>query len=40
MAIDDRRLSPFTGSTRRRWAETADGMLLALRAFASPDHAR
>jgi hypothetical protein len=40
VAIDDRRLSPFTGSTRQRWADTADDMLLALRPFASDDHAR
>jgi hypothetical protein len=40
MAIDDRRLSPFTGGTRQGWADTADGMLLALRPFASADHAR
>ncbi len=40
MAIDDRRISPFTGSTRAHWAEAADRMLLALRPFASADHAR
>jgi hypothetical protein len=36
----DRRLSPFTGSTRDHWAGTADRMLLALRPYASADHAR
>ncbi|TDC84952.1 DUF2264 domain-containing protein [Micromonospora sp. KC606] len=40
MTADDRRLSPFTGYTRAHWAESADRMLLALRPFASADHAR
>jgi hypothetical protein len=34
------QLSPYTGYTRRDWARAADGMLLAVRPFASPDHAR
>ena len=32
--------SPYTGYTRRHWAELADRMLLALRPYASADHAR
>ena len=40
MAVDDRRLSPYTGWTRDHWADRADRMLLALRRYASPDHAR
>ncbi|PZG02928.1 DUF2264 domain-containing protein [Micromonospora deserti] len=40
MTADDRLLSPFTGYTRAHWAESADRMLLALRPFASADHAR
>ncbi|MDG4770190.1 DUF2264 domain-containing protein [Solwaraspora sp. WMMD792] len=39
-AADDWRLSPFTGYTRAHWAAAADRMLLALRPYASPDHAR
>jgi len=34
------QLSPCTGYTRRNWALAADGMLLAVRPFAGPDHAR
>jgi len=33
-------LSPFTGLTRDHWAGTADSLLLSLRPWASPDHAR
>ncbi|TDC42032.1 DUF2264 domain-containing protein [Micromonospora sp. KC213] len=40
MTVDDRRLSPFTGYTRAHWAASADRMLLALRPYASVDHAR
>ncbi|MFI6681848.1 DUF2264 domain-containing protein [Kribbella sp. NPDC050470] len=32
--------APYTGMTRESWAATADGLLLALRPWASPDHAR
>jgi hypothetical protein len=32
--------APYTGLTRETWATTADGLLLSLRPFASPDHAR
>ena len=39
MAPDDWTLSPYTGWTRQHWAERADRMLLALRPYASPDHA-
>ena len=31
--------SPFTGLTRAHWEATADRMLLAVRPYASPDHA-
>src|ERR1700728_4346664 len=31
--------SPFTGLTRAHWDATADRMLLAVRPYASPDHA-
>lgn len=40
MALDDWTLSPHTGWARQHWAEQADRMLLALRPYASPDHAR
>jgi hypothetical protein len=33
-------LSPYTGYTREHWAGAADRMLLALRPYASADHAR
>ncbi|MFC8599025.1 DUF2264 domain-containing protein [Isoptericola sp. NPDC057191] len=33
-------LAPITGWTRERWAELADGMLLAVRPYASAGHAR
>jgi hypothetical protein len=32
--------SPYTGYTREHWAAAADGLLAAVRPFASPDHAR
>ncbi|TDD16273.1 DUF2264 domain-containing protein [Kribbella turkmenica] len=32
--------APYTGLTRDIWAATADGLLLALRPWVSPDHAR
>jgi hypothetical protein len=32
--------SSYTGLAREDWAAAADGLLLALRPFASPDHAR
>lgn len=32
--------APYTGMTRDSWAATADGLLLALRPWTSPDHAR
>ncbi|MEU4602998.1 DUF2264 domain-containing protein [Kribbella sp. NPDC023972] len=32
--------APYTGMTREAWAATADGLLLSLRPWASPDHAR
>lgn len=40
MTRSDRQVSPCTGVTREHWAATADRMLLALRPFASGDHAR
>ncbi|WJK39649.1 DUF2264 domain-containing protein [Solwaraspora sp. WMMA2056] len=40
MITEDRRLSPYSGYTRAHWAAAADRMLLALRPYASPDHAR
>lgn len=43
MPTDDNnnwRLSPHTGWTRQHWADRADRMLLALRPYASADHAR
>ncbi|MEW9531836.1 DUF2264 domain-containing protein [Microbispora sp. NPDC049125] len=36
----DRRLSPYTGWTRRHWASLADGVLLSARRYASASHAR
>lgn len=36
----DRDLSPYTGFTRTHWAAVADQLLLALRRWASDDHAR
>jgi hypothetical protein len=36
----DRQLSPYTGYTRAHWADLADRMLMAVRPFASADHAR
>jgi hypothetical protein len=33
-------LSPITGLTRDHWAASADNLLLSLRPWASPDHAR
>lgn len=38
MEPDER--SPYTGYTREHWAAAADGMLAAVRPYASPDHAR
>ena len=32
--------APYTGLTRDHWAATADGLLLSLRPWNSPDHAR
>lgn len=32
--------APYTGLTRESWAATADQLLLALRPWSSPDHAR
>jgi hypothetical protein len=32
--------APFTGYTRGHWAAAADGLLAAVRPYASPDHAR
>ncbi len=32
--------APYTGLNRETWAATADGLLLALHPWASPDHAR
>src|SRR5215468_5600133 len=40
MSAEDRGLSPYTGYTRAHWADLADRMLLALRPYASADHAR
>ncbi|WP_152364383.1 DUF2264 domain-containing protein [Microlunatus speluncae] len=37
---EDRELSPYTGWTRRHVADLADRSLLALRPWATPDHAR
>ncbi|MGV0097954.1 DUF2264 domain-containing protein, partial [Streptomyces californicus] len=36
---EDRQLSPYTGWTREHWEATADGLLAAVRPYASPGRA-
>ncbi len=38
--MDAAERSPYTGYTREHWAAAADGLLAAVRPYASPDHAR
>ena len=38
--FDGQGCSPITGWDRQRWAAHADGMLLAARDYASPEHGR